>query len=91
MPEFFPELETQGIDNITSAYRLVSRTEEGRMVFNDILVTLCHFGAYIDPENNQEVGQRNVGVAIMQRLGIFSGGSQRVINAMCDLPTIEVE
>ena len=46
-------------------------TEE---VLGDIL-TICHFGSTLDPDNPAQIGEYNVGVTILAKMGVFSKGT----------------
>ena len=62
-------------------------------VLADILVNLCHFGNTLDPDNRAQVGEYNVGVAILQRLGTFSEETRedviRALAGVVPMPTKE--
>lgn len=58
-------------ETITAKYRsLFLRGTLGKDVLADIL-TLCHFGCTLDPDNRVQVSEYNVGIAILHRCGIF--------------------
>lgn len=74
---------------MTGKYRAVFNTPIGQEVLSDIL-SMCHFGATLDPDNKVEVSEYNVGVAILARLGIFSKASMSdVVRVMCSIPIEE--
>ncbi len=51
-------------------------------VLGDIL-QLCHFGCTLDPDNRVQVAEHNVGVVILNKMGVFSQGSlMKVIGAL---------
>lgn len=43
----------------------------GKDVLADIL-TRCHFGRTLDPDNKVQVSEYNVGVFILARIGVFT-------------------
>lgn len=43
----------------------------GLEVLADILTT-CHFGCMLDPDNKVQVSENNVGTAILHKCGIFA-------------------
>jgi len=51
-------------------YRNVFGSPEGRAVLGDILTT-CHFGETLNPENPVQVAEYNVGLAIAFKAGVF--------------------
>lgn len=86
MNEFFPEIDDAKKDDILIDYRNTFKSVSGKKVLSDILVNFCHFGAYLDPHDTFSIGQYNVGISILGRLGVFSQGRDAVINALLDIP-----
>lgn len=64
-PKKTPEEEMQ------QHYKNVFGTPEGRAVLGDILFSLCHFGAILDPDNPARIGEYNVGIAIARTARAF--------------------
>lgn len=56
-------------------YRLVFNSPIGQEVLSDIL-TMTHFGCTLNSENPQSIGEHNVGVAILAKMGIFAQGTK---------------
>lgn len=57
----------------------------GREVLGDIL-TICHFGSTLDPDNPSQIGEHNVGVTVLAKMGVFSKGSLgEVIEALTNI------
>ncbi len=88
MDVYFEGLQEQTKSDLRPKYRLLFLTEIGREVLADILVTLCHFGLYLDPEDKAQIGQYNVGVSILSRIGIFSTAveAREMVNALLNVP-----
>ena len=65
-------------------HRALFFTPLGMEVLSDILINLCNFGCFLDPDDKQDVGKYNVGVGILSRLGVFTKETpnQRVIMAL---------
>lgn len=55
-------------DEIQQRYRNTFGSEEGRKVLGDIL-TMCHFGETLDPQDSVAVAEYNVGVTIARMAG----------------------
>ncbi len=75
-------------------YRAVLFSPLGMEVLGDILINFCNFGCYLDPDNKMEIGEYNVGVGILSRLGVFSkeAPNYKVIMALSGvLPEIPEE
>jgi hypothetical protein len=51
-------------------YKKVFGTDEGRRVLGDIL-TSCHFGETLDPDNRVQVSEFNVGLTILYKTGFL--------------------
>lgn len=84
--EFFEGLVPEVDEELTDKYRLLFMSDVGAEVLADILVNFCHFGAYVPPENQAAVGQHNVGMAILSRLGTFNAGKKPVVTALLGVP-----
>ena len=50
----------------------------GQDVLNDIL-SMCHFGCTLDPENIVQVSEHNVGIAILHKCGVFAEDTQEQV------------
>jgi hypothetical protein len=75
---------------LQSSYRFIfTSTEVGLKVLADILVDFCHFGCYLS--NPDEVAQYNVGVQILSRMGVFSGGKEVVVRNLVNSLQIKEE
>ena len=69
-------------DELSQKYRHIFLSPIGREVLADILSD-CHFGCTLDPDNKVQVAEYNVGISILARCGVF--GPNRdipVINAL---------
>ncbi len=54
-------------------------------VLGDIL-NICHFGCTLDPGNPAQIGEYNVGVTILAKMGVFSKGTlNEVIEALTNI------
>lgn len=71
---------------LRSKYRVALLTNTvGKDVLSDIL-TMCHFGETLDPENKVQVSEYNVGVAILHKCGVFEQGTkEQVIRALANV------
>ena len=70
---------------------LFLRSSLGKDVLWDIL-SECHFGCTLDPDNKVQVSEYNVGVMILNNLGIFSEDTGRdVIKALANVSPKETE
>jgi len=79
------------MNELTSKYRTVLLENQlGRDVLADIL-SMCHFGVTLDPDNTVQVSEHNVGTAILFRCGVFQVGTMdAVIRALAGvLPQTE--
>jgi len=56
---------------LTAKYRMVFGNAMGQEVLADIM-SMTHFGCTLNAENPQQIGEYNVGIAIMAKMGIFS-------------------
>jgi len=66
---------------VIDKYRAVFMSPLGLEVLGDILTT-CHFGCTLDPDNPANVAEYNVGVTILNRCGVFHQGTlPQVLNA----------
>ena len=63
------------MNELIAKYRAVFlESQLGRDVLADILST-CHFGCTLDPDNTVQVSEYNVGIAILHKCGIFGKGT----------------
>jgi hypothetical protein len=60
---------------LTAKYRMVFGNAMGQEVLADIL-SMTHFGQTLNPENQAQIAEYNVGVAIMAKMGIFGRGTK---------------
>ncbi len=69
--------------NRTEKYRhVLFGSEMGKEVLGDIL-TMCRFGATLDPDNQAMVAEHNVGTVILMNCGVFAPKTgMQVINAL---------
>ena len=64
-------------------WRLELLTPIGRKILMDLL-TICHFGCTLNPDNPAMIAEYNVGVTVLANLGIFGADTrEEVINALC--------
>lgn len=56
---------------LTAKYRQVFKNQIGKDVLADIL-KMTHFGATLNSANPQQIGEYNVGIAILAKMGILS-------------------
>jgi hypothetical protein len=67
---------------LTAKYRMVFGNSMGQEVLADIL-SMTHFGGMLNADNPQQIGEYNVGMAIMAKMGVFSRETKRdVIKAL---------
>lgn len=52
-------------------YRNVFSGTEGNEVLADILLHFCHYFSFIEPEEQGKIAQRNVGLAILERMNLI--------------------
>ena len=72
-----------------SKYRWLFSSPMGREVLADLL-TECHFGITLDPDNKVQVAEYNVGVMILTKCGIFGEKNKMdVINSLCNIIPIK--
>jgi len=55
----------QRVRDMLQRYQNVFGTEEGKLVLGDIL-TLCHFGETLDPNDPVQAAEYNVGLTILR-------------------------
>ena len=67
-------------------YRLVVNSDAGRKVMYDILVNHCHFFTALPSGNEQAIGERNIGLAILARLGYGENEFESIINSILSVP-----
>ena len=56
---------------LMAKYRLVFGNAMGQEVLADIL-TMTHFGCTLNSDNPQQIGEYNIGIGIMAKMGVFS-------------------
>jgi hypothetical protein len=67
---------------LTAKYRTVFGGALGQEVLADIL-SMTHFGNTLNPENQAQIAEYNVGIAILAKMGIFSIGTKnQVVKAL---------
>lgn len=73
-------------ETIQSKYRIVFlQGTLGQDVLQDIL-SMCHFGGTLDADNKQQIGEYNIGIAILHRCGIFEIDTfEQVIRALANV------
>ena len=59
------------MNELTAKYRMVFGNSMGQEVLVDIM-TMTHFGQTLNADNPQQIGEYNVGMAIMAKMGVFS-------------------
>ena len=70
---------------LLTEYRLVFKSDAGQKVLADILVNMCWFLGYLPPKDDKAVGEHNVGVAILSRLGYSKKEEQAIIRAILNV------
>jgi hypothetical protein len=60
------------MEDMMQRYRNVFGTGEGKIVLHDLL-TMCHFGVTLDPENVVQVAEYNVGLVVASKAGVLDG------------------
>ena len=81
----FEALVPEPKESIEPKYRSIFGSPMGREVLADIL-TECHFGSTLNPDNPAQVAEHNIGVMILAKCGIFGPGTRvNVINALCNI------
>ena len=72
-------------EDVGSKYRYVFSSSMGREVLSDIL-TKCHFGSTLDPDNKAQIGELNIGILILAECGILGPDTKMdVVNALCNV------
>lgn len=67
---------------LTAKYRMVFGNAMGQEVLADIL-SMTHFGNTLNADNPQQIGEYNIGIAILAKMGVFSRGTKnQVIKAL---------
>ena len=85
MTEIFDIQAKHEIDPLQGKYRHIFINPLGIDVLSDIL-SMCHFGCTLDPENKVQISEYNVGVAILAKCGIFSDETfGQVVDALCSV------
>ena len=71
-------------NNIREKYLTVFNSELGLEILADILINFCHLGCFLNVKDEAEVGQYNVGISILSRMGVFSAGADKtkIINQL---------
>ena len=73
-------------------YRSVfASSPEGVEVLTDILLNLCHYFSMIGPEDKGKIAQRNVGLAILERLCLSGLDAKEFIERILSVPSIKGE
>jgi hypothetical protein len=97
MSDYFEDMDEmqRSIDDgeTRAKYRLLFRQGIGRDVLTDIL-SLCHFGSTLDPDNKVQIAEYNVGIAILGRCGMLGDAVTLgdVARALCNVtPNIKEE
>jgi hypothetical protein len=67
-------------------YRLVFKSGAGRRVLADILKNFCWYFSYLPPGDDKAIGERNVGLSILGRLGYGEPETGDIINAILNVP-----
>lgn len=60
--------EKQRVRDMMQRYRNVFGSNEGRIVLGDVL-TICHFGDTLDPNDPVQAAEYNVGLTILRMAG----------------------
>jgi hypothetical protein len=84
----YPELDQGKSPELLSLeqdYRLLFRSEKGVRVLTDILMNMCWFGKNLDT-NLRSVGERNVGISILARLGHGLDREESIIRSIVNIP-----
>ena len=81
--EFEALIPTEPEEDIGGKYRHIFSSPMGRDVLSDIL-TECHFGMTLDPDNKAQIAEFNVGMMVLAKCGILGPDTKKdVINALC--------
>lgn len=67
-------------------YRNVFSGVEGTEVLTDILLHFCHYFSIIDPEDQGKIAQRNVGLAILERVCLSGLDAKDIIKSILSVP-----
>lgn len=87
--QFEALVKPRGLSELQVKYREVFLSPLGRDVLAD-LMDKCHFGVTLDPDNKVQIGEYNVGVAILAMCGILYGNTKKdVIGALCSVTPAE--
>ncbi|MFA7463198.1 MAG: hypothetical protein WCY59_08665 [Anaerovoracaceae bacterium] len=63
------------MNELMEKYRLVFGNPVGQAVLADIL-RMTHFGETLNSSNPQQIGEYNVGIAILAKMGVLSRETQ---------------
>lgn len=63
------------MNELAEKYQLIFNSPIGQEVLADIL-TMTHFGETLNGDNPHQIGQYNIGVTILARMGIFAQGTK---------------
>ena len=77
---------------ITEKYRTIFGSPMGQEVLADIL-TMTHFGETLNGDNPHQIGQFNIGMAILAKMGVFSKETKMdvVRNLMATVPIEKIQ
>lgn len=71
--------------DLQEKYRHLFLSGIGVDVLTDLL-SICHFGRTLDPDNPVQISEYNVGVTILARCGIFGPNTKKaVVRALCSV------
>jgi hypothetical protein len=87
--EFFEILESAKDDGLRDKYRLVFLADAGMEVLADILVNLCYYGTRLPPDNEAAIARYNVGIDILEKIGVRETDPRAVVNAILSVPIKE--
>jgi hypothetical protein len=82
--------EFDGLENIPKVdvvrkYKSVFINPMGLEVLSDLL-SMCHFGSTLDSSNPQQIGEYNIGVAILAKCGVFGGDRMNeIVKSLCSI------
>jgi hypothetical protein len=86
MEDFFDLEKVKKPSDIHEKYQAVFNTPIGREVLADILVNLCNFGMTLNPDDNKEVIEYNIGIRILEIMKIMTSKTKKIniINILCN-------
>lgn len=83
--QIFESEEMRPGRELQDKYRHLFLSGIGVDVLADLL-TICHFGSTLNPDNSIQISEYNVGVAILARCGILGPQTKKaVIRALCSV------